>query len=66
VKIKKRDGAIDINLAYHKEIWFDLEVINALALDEWESSGMSENWISQWDKKISMMLKKLSLNCECC
>lgn len=48
---EKRDGAIDINLARYRGIWFDLEVINALALDDWESSGMPENWISQWDER---------------
>jgi len=47
---EKRDGAVSINLARYREIWLDLEVINALALDDWESSGMPDNWTSQWDE----------------
>lgn len=48
---EKREGTADVNLARYREIWFDLEIINALALDHWESSGMAENWISQWDDR---------------
>lgn len=47
----EKDGIIDENLTRYRKIWFDLEVINALALDEWESAGRPENWLPQWEAK---------------
>jgi hypothetical protein len=44
------DAGVDEDLVQYRKIWFDLEVINALALDDWESSGMPENWNAQWDE----------------
>ncbi len=33
-------------------IWFELEIINALALDEWECAGKPPNWQCEWDAKF--------------
>ena len=46
-----RNGVVDENLAQYRKIWFDLEVINALALDDWESEGKPANWLLQWEEK---------------
>ncbi|HFS3751122.1 TPA: hypothetical protein ACHYZR_004992, partial [Escherichia coli] len=32
----------------YQQIWFELEIINALALSEWESAGRPENWQTRW------------------
>lgn len=34
-----------------KNKWFELEIINALALDEWESDGMPRKWEAKWKRK---------------
>ena len=47
----KKDGVADKNLERYRKIWFDLEIINALALDDWDSAGRPENWLSQWEAK---------------
>ncbi|CAM3409014.1 hypothetical protein L6393_004883 [Escherichia coli] len=33
----------------YQQIWFELEIINALALSEWESAGRPENWQTRWE-----------------
>lgn len=33
----------------YQQIWFELEIINALALSEWESAGRPENWQTCWE-----------------
>ncbi|AUO04151.1 TPA: hypothetical protein ACXJQO_003497 [Serratia marcescens] len=30
-------------------IWFELEIINALALSEWEDEGRPVDWKTQWE-----------------
>ncbi|MDY2796011.1 hypothetical protein ACEE49_10190 [[Pasteurella] aerogenes] len=40
----------DIESKYgHLDIWLDLEILNALALDEWEISGKPVVW-KEWCK----------------
>lgn len=33
----------------YEKIWFELEIINALALSQWETEGCPLNWKSQWE-----------------
>ena len=33
----------------YQKIWFELEIINALALSEWESEGRPDDWQSRWE-----------------
>lgn len=33
----------------YKEIWFELEIINGLALSEWEEQGRPVDWNTQWE-----------------
>ena len=33
----------------YQQIGFELEIINALALSEWESAGRPENWQTRWE-----------------
>lgn len=30
-------------------IWFELEIVNALALSEWEDEGCPDDWQSRWE-----------------
>lgn len=46
-----QSGNVDNNLSLFRKIWFELEIINALALDDWESEGKPENWLSEWEIK---------------
>ncbi|MFC0226169.1 hypothetical protein [Serratia aquatilis] len=33
----------------YQKIWFEMEIINALALSEWESEGRPANWQTRWE-----------------
>lgn len=35
----------------YKEKWFELEIVNAVALDDWESEGRPRDWSEKWDTK---------------
>lgn len=48
---EKNGYFIDENFTEYQKIWFDLEIINALALDDWETNGKNINWLSQWEEK---------------
>ena len=41
--------------------WFNMEILNALALDEWESQGCPMDW-NKWDKIYQEKAIKL-VNC---
>lgn len=45
-------GEIDPELleSYNKA-WFEMEIVNALALDEWESDGRPHEWSEKWGVK---------------
>lgn len=34
----------------HLDSWLNMEILNALALDEWELAGKPKNW-DQWENK---------------
>lgn len=38
----------------YQEAWFELEIINALALSEWEEQGRPADWNTQWESKYKM------------
>lgn len=38
------------NAAHYDELWFEMEIINALALSDWEDAGRPKNWSSHWDE----------------
>lgn len=31
--------------------WFELEIVNGLALSEWEEQGKPEDWSAQWQER---------------
>lgn len=33
----------------YQRIWFELEIINALALSEWENEGRPADWKTRWE-----------------
>ncbi|WP_121574854.1 hypothetical protein [Brenneria alni] len=33
----------------YRQIWFELEIVNALALSEWENEGRSVDWQTRWE-----------------
>ncbi|MCI2290158.1 hypothetical protein M8R90_08940 [Enterobacter hormaechei] len=33
----------------YEQIWFELEIINALALSQWETEGYPSDWKKQWE-----------------
>ncbi|AVU35638.1 MULTISPECIES: hypothetical protein [Serratia] len=35
----------------YQKIWFELEIINALALSEWESEGRPADWQTRWESE---------------
>ena len=41
------------------KIWFDMEIVNALALDEWQNAGQPENWQSEWNSNFLPDVKSL-------
>jgi hypothetical protein len=51
----------DWKAAYHA-CWFELEVVNALALDEWESVGKPDDWSATWGRRYEKDAKELIVN----
>lgn len=35
----------------YQKIWFELEIINALALSEWENEGFPADWQTRWESE---------------
>jgi len=33
----------------YEQTWFELEIINALALSQWETEGRPTDWSNQWN-----------------
>ncbi|MBK4717204.1 MULTISPECIES: hypothetical protein [Tenebrionibacter/Tenebrionicola group] len=52
----------------YQQIWFELEILNALALSEWENEGRPADWQSRWETDykhdayeiVTNLLKSLS------
>ncbi|EBP0013995.1 hypothetical protein HX37_25455 [Salmonella enterica] len=36
---------------WYQDIWFELEILNALALAEWEEDGKPGDWDLKWKQK---------------
>ncbi|VVD60510.1 hypothetical protein PTE30175_00075 [Pandoraea terrae] len=34
--------------AQYRDAWFELEIVNALALEAWDSDGRPRDWDDQW------------------
>jgi len=43
-----------------KQQWFELEVINALALAEWEEQGKPQDWSACWRKEYQQEAAELA------
>ena len=43
---------------YH-QIWFELEIINALALSEWENEGRPTDWKNRWESDYKQDVSEL-------
>ncbi len=38
-------------LRRYRKAWFELEIVNAVALEEWEVDGRPRNWAEKWEAK---------------
>nr|WP_199067156.1 hypothetical protein [Chromobacterium sp. ASV5] len=47
------------NTAQYDEVWFEMEIINALALSAWEDAGKPEHGCEAWDFEYQANAKKL-------
>lgn len=59
-----QDGAVqdeERKSAYHA-FWFELEIVNALALDEWESAGKPDDWSATWSERYKKDAEELIAN----
>lgn len=36
------------------QLWFELEIINALALSQWETEGCPSDWSYQWESNYKV------------
>ncbi|HZZ06288.1 hypothetical protein [Paraburkholderia sp.] len=43
----------------YEQCWFELEIVNALALDEWESDGKPAVWLEPWNQRYKNDAKEL-------
>lgn len=43
---------------YH-QVWFELEIVNALALSEWESDGSPLDWKKRWESEYKQEASEL-------
>lgn len=41
----------ECNRDNYQKIWFELEIINALALSEWENEGCPADWQMRWESE---------------
>lgn len=41
----------EYNRDNYQKIWFELEIINALALSEWENEGRPADWQTHWESE---------------
>lgn len=39
-------------LQTYRSAWFELEIVNATALDEWETDGRPETWDAKWKERF--------------
>jgi hypothetical protein len=39
-------------LQAYRSAWFELEIVNATALDEWEADGRPSDWNEKWTNKF--------------
>jgi len=39
-------------LQEYRSAWFELEIVNATALDEWEMDGRPESWDCKWRERF--------------
>lgn len=51
--------ATDKQRSEYQACWFELEVVNALALDGWESNGKPTVWESSWSERYRNDAKNL-------
>jgi hypothetical protein len=51
--------ADDEKIAAYQACWFELEIVNALALDEWESEGKPDSWLDSWNERYKQDAKEL-------
>ena len=40
-----------VALMRYRKAWFELEIINSVALEEWESDGRPSAWDTKWNEK---------------
>ena len=45
-----QDAALVQDAAAWQRLWFELEIINALALAQWEDQGRPQDWSCVWNK----------------
>lgn len=39
-------------LQAYRRAWFELEIVNATALDEWETDGRPGTWDAKWNERF--------------
>jgi hypothetical protein len=39
-------------LQAYRSAWFELEIVNATALDEWETDGRPRTWDTKWNERF--------------
>lgn len=39
-------------LQAYRSAWFELEIVNATALDEWETDGRPRTWDAKWNERF--------------
>ncbi|MEM5370066.1 hypothetical protein V4C53_29065 [Paraburkholderia azotifigens] len=49
-------------LSAYQACWFELEIVNALALDEWESDGRPADWATTWTERYKKDAEDLITN----
>ena len=47
-----KDSADQVALQVYQNAWFELEVVNAVALDQWEMDGRPGIWDVKWKERF--------------
>lgn len=55
-----QDAALILDAAAWQRVWFELEIINGLALAQWDEQGRPGDWSSSWNEDYRQETRALA------
>ncbi|MFK3815969.1 hypothetical protein ACI2KG_05095 [Pseudomonas sp. NPDC089407] len=54
-----QNPALVLDPAAWQKLWFEMEIVNALALAEWEEEGCPQDWSHRWRERYEQDVRGL-------